>query len=120
MSSANELQEQGVKFYEQRDYEAAARMFLQAKEAYDLQGDEDLAAEMLTNLGLVHRALGENQQALEVMQKALRVFQEREDQQRAAQDDPEDDQGARQLHPGLARRQLEEEAGIPEQRLLGG
>lgn len=84
MTTAGELQEQGVKLFQQRDYEAAARVFLQAQEAYDTDGKKDMAAEMQTNIGLVHRALGENQQALDAMQAALRIFQEMNDSLRAA------------------------------------
>lgn len=85
MSTAKELQDRGVKLYEQKDFEAAARIFQQALEAYDADGQPDMGAEMRTNIGLVHRALGENQQALEAMQTALRVFQEEGDEMRAAQ-----------------------------------
>nr|PZN52114.1 MAG: hypothetical protein DIU68_15180 [Chloroflexota bacterium] len=63
MTDAQQLQEQGVKLFRQRDYEAAARVFEQAKLAYEADGQPLLAAEMQTNIGLVHRALGENQQA---------------------------------------------------------
>jgi tetratricopeptide (TPR) repeat protein len=85
LSTAKELQDQGVKLYLQQDYEAAARVFQQAREAYEAEGQLDMAAEMQTNSGLVHRALGEHQQALDVMQAALHVFQERGDALRAAQ-----------------------------------
>jgi len=85
LSTAKELQDRGVKLYEQKDYEAAARIFQQAMEAYEAEDKRDMSAEMRTNIGLVHRALGENQQALEAMQAALRVFQEEGDQLRSAQ-----------------------------------
>lgn len=85
MTTAKDLQEQGIKLYHQQDYEAAARIFQQAKDAYAADNQPDMAAEMETNIGLVHRALGENQQALEIMQAALRTFQERGDSLRAAQ-----------------------------------
>jgi tetratricopeptide (TPR) repeat protein len=84
-SKARELQEQGVKYYGQRDYEAAARTFQQAREAYEAESRPDMAAEMQTNLGLVHRALGEHQQALDMMQPALHVFREQGDNLRLAQ-----------------------------------
>ncbi|MFO7320567.1 MAG: tetratricopeptide repeat protein [Chloroflexota bacterium] len=84
MTDAQQLQEQGVKLFRQRDYEAAARVFEQAKLAYEADGQPLLAAEMQTNIGLVHRALGENQQALDVMQEALQVFQEANDELRVA------------------------------------
>ncbi len=85
MSTAKELQDQGVKLYEQQDYEAAARIFKQAMDAYGADNQPDMAAEMQTNIGLVHRALGEQQQALDVMQQALHTFQEHSDSQRTAQ-----------------------------------
>ncbi len=84
MSQAQNFQEQGVKLFQQHDYEAAARLFRQAQEAYEADGDRALVAEMQTNIGLVHRALGENQQALESMQAALLTFQEMNDTRRAA------------------------------------
>jgi len=85
METAKELQDQGVKLFQQHDYEAAARLFQQAKDAYGEVGQEDMVAEMKVNIGLVHRSLGENQQALEIMQEALRTFQEQEDMLRTAQ-----------------------------------
>ena len=75
MNSAQELQAQGVKLFGQKDYEAAARTFSQALEQYEADGKPALAAEMQVNLGLVHRALGEHQQALDVMQAALHTFE---------------------------------------------
>jgi tetratricopeptide (TPR) repeat protein len=85
MATAKELQDQGVKLYQQKDYEAAARTFQQAQEAYAEEGRKDMVAEMQTNIGLVHRALGEHQQALNIMQTALLTFQEQGDPLRAAQ-----------------------------------
>lgn len=79
MSSAQELQEQGVKLFGQKEYEAAARTFSQAQEQYEADGKPALAAEMQVNQGLVHRALGEHQQALDVMQAALHVFESSSD-----------------------------------------
>ncbi|MDZ4764749.1 MAG: tetratricopeptide repeat protein [Chloroflexota bacterium] len=82
--SANESQEQGIKLFKQKEYEAAARSFQEASDAYNAAGQRDMAAEMMTNIGLVNRALGENQQALDVMNQALTVFQELNDVLRAA------------------------------------
>lgn len=84
-TNAKELQDQGIKLYQQKEYEAAARYFQQAQEAYAAEGQKDMVAEMQTNIGLVHRALGENQQALDIMILALRTFQEMGDAKRAAQ-----------------------------------
>ncbi len=79
MSSAQELQEQGVKLFQQKEFEAAARTFGQAMEQYEADGNKSLAAEMQVNIGLVHRSLGEQQQALDAMQEALRTFQSADD-----------------------------------------
>ncbi len=84
MTTAQELQDQGVRLFQQKDYEAAARAFQQAMDAYAAEGRRDLMAEMQTNIGLVHRALGEHQQALEAMQAALSIFQELNDPVRLA------------------------------------
>src|SRR5215212_7164635 len=84
MTTANELQDKGVKLFGQRDYEAAAQVFRQAQEAYEAEGKPDMAAEMQVNIGLVHRSLGENQQALDLMQSAVQVFQDANDTLRMA------------------------------------
>lgn len=85
MSSADELKDKGIELYQQYDYEAAAKAFEQAKEAYTADGKQDMAAEMMVNIGLIHRALNEGQQALDMMQQALRVFQDENDRLRTAQ-----------------------------------
>ncbi len=84
MSKGNELKEQGLKLHQQHDYEAAARLFQQAQEAYVDEGEQDMAAEMQVNIGVIHRILGENQQALDAMQAALRIFQDMDDKERVA------------------------------------
>jgi tetratricopeptide (TPR) repeat protein len=84
MSNAQELQDRGVKLFQQRDYEAAALAFQQAQDAYSAEGKRDMIAEMQTNIGLVHRALGEHQKALDNMQPALESFQEQQDVLRVA------------------------------------
>jgi len=84
MTTAQELQDQGIKLFQQKDYEAAARIFQQAQDAYEGEGKKDMVAEMQTNIGLVHRVLGEHQQALDMMQNALTIFQELADPVRVA------------------------------------
>lgn len=84
MSKGDELKEQGLKLHQQHDYEAAARLFQQAQEAYIAEDTKDMAAEMQVNIGVIHRILGENQQALDAMQSALRLFQEMGDKERVA------------------------------------
>jgi len=84
VSTAEELKEQGIKLFQQRDYEAAVKIFQQAREAYVAEDKPDMGAEMLANIGLVHRSLGEHQQALDTMQESLNIFQEMGDNLRVA------------------------------------
>ncbi len=84
MATAQELQDQGVKLFQQKDYEAASKIFHKASDEYEAEGKRDMVAEMQTNIGLVHRVLGEHQQALDMMQNALSIFQELQDPMRAA------------------------------------
>lgn len=83
--SAETLKEQGISLFTQHDYEAANRVFQQAKDAYEEANDYDMVAEMKVNIGLVHRALGENQQSLELMQEAMSHFKSLDDKLRLAQ-----------------------------------
>jgi tetratricopeptide (TPR) repeat protein len=84
MASAKELQEQGLKLFQQKEYEAAKRLFEQARDQYEADGQPDMAAEMNVNIGLIHRLLGESQRALEILREALTVFQDLNDQLRVA------------------------------------
>jgi tetratricopeptide (TPR) repeat protein len=85
MTNAEELKNRGIALFDQHDYEAANRIFQQAKDAYAEESRHDMVAEMKVNIGLVHRVLGELQQALEMMEEALRTFQDQGDQMRVAQ-----------------------------------
>lgn len=85
MTSANDLKEQGIMLFNQHDYENASRIFQQALEQYETDGDADMVAEMQVNIGLAHRSLDENQQALELMEQSLRHFQAQDDKLRTAQ-----------------------------------
>lgn len=85
MTRADNMKEQGIALFSQHDYEAANRAFQQAKESYEEENNYDMAAEMKVNIGLVHRSLGELQQALEMMQEALRYFEDKHDKMRIAQ-----------------------------------
>lgn len=84
MSQAAELQAQGVRLFQQQDYEDAARHFRQALDIYEAEEKADMVAEMQVNIGLVHRSLGENQQALDMMQEALNAFETLQDARRTA------------------------------------
>jgi tetratricopeptide (TPR) repeat protein len=85
MDTPEANRDNGIRYFDQRDYEAAMRAFEAARVGYEAAGQDDLAHEMLVNMGLVHRGLGENQQAIELMQTALRFFQAQQDTMRTAQ-----------------------------------
>lgn len=84
MSDASDLQAQGIKQYQQKRYDEAAASFQQARSAYEVDDKADLAAEMRVNLGLVYRAQGKTQEALDEMGEAYLVFEGMADQKRMA------------------------------------
>lgn len=84
MSNAEALQEQGIKQFQQKEFEEAARLFQEAGAAYEAEGQRELAAEMQVNLGLTRRSMGANHDALDLMGQALAVFSEIDDQKRRA------------------------------------
>lgn len=84
ITKGDTLKEEGIKLYTQHDYEAANRSFQQAKDAYEHENNYVMVAEMKVNIGLVHRSLGETQQALDLMLEALHFFQEKHDKLRIA------------------------------------
>lgn len=85
VTSGDELRDEGIELFNERDYEAAAQKFRQALDAYAVHNRDDMVAEMKVNQGLVYRALGEHQQAIDLMESALNTFEEIEDQNRVAQ-----------------------------------
>src|SRR5215217_2844060 len=85
MSTAAELQDKGVKLFQQRDYDAAADLFKQAKAAYEAENKKDMGAEMQVNMGLIDRALGNYDNAVLLMNEARQVFAGLEDRSREAQ-----------------------------------
>ena len=84
MSQASDLQAQGIKQYQQKRYDDAAGTFQQARAAYEADGQADMAAEMRVTLGLVLRAQGKTQAALDEMGEAYLVFEGIADQKRQA------------------------------------
>lgn len=82
--TGNELQQQGVTYFGQKDYDEALRAFEGAHAAYETEGNPELAAEMQVNLGLVKRAQGANDEALSLMREGLTVFQNANDTRRTA------------------------------------
>jgi len=84
VSTASDLQAQGIKQFQHKRYDEAGALFEQAHAAYAAGGQADMAAEMQVNLGLVYRAQGKTQPALELMSAAYSVFEAAADQKRMA------------------------------------
>lgn len=84
MSTASDLKAQGIKQFQQKRHDEAGALFEQARAAYAAEGQAEMAAEMQVNLGLVYRAQGKTQQALDVMSTAYSVFEADDDRKRMA------------------------------------
>lgn len=85
MASADELKDQGIKQFQQRDYEQAVETFRAAHSAYRAAGQNDMAAEMQVNLGLALHSLDASGEALAEMSAARDFFQAQGDDHRLAQ-----------------------------------
>jgi tetratricopeptide (TPR) repeat protein len=85
MATADELKDQGIQQFQQRDYEQAAETFRAARAAYEAAGQGDLAAEMRVNLGLALHNLDASDDALVEMSAARDFFQAQNDSHRLAQ-----------------------------------
>lgn len=84
MSNASDLQAQGIQQFQKKHYDEAGALFRQAQAAWEADGQPDMAAEMRVNLGLVYRAQGEHQRALDEMSAAYAIFEDMGDQKRLA------------------------------------
>ncbi len=85
MATADELKDQGIQQFQQRDYEQAAETFRAARAAYEAAGQGDMAAEMRVNLGLALHGLDAADDALAEMTAARDFFQAQNDPHRLAQ-----------------------------------
>jgi len=85
MATGKELQDQGVKLFQDRDYEAAQGIFKQATDAFNAEGASDMAAEMQVNAALVDRTLGNYEASATAMIAARQVFAGMGDKLREAQ-----------------------------------
>ena len=85
MPTADELKDQGIQQFQQRDYEQAAETFRAAHSAYLDAGHDVMAAEMQVNRGLALHSLDQSDAALVEMGAAREVFQAQGDNIRLAQ-----------------------------------
>ncbi|MGD2103515.1 MAG: tetratricopeptide repeat protein [Anaerolineae bacterium] len=83
--SAQDKKEEGLRLFQEGLYVEAADRFEEARRAFDAEGDVVEAAEMLNNLGIVHRMQREWDAAIRALAQAQAAFAELEDRSREAQ-----------------------------------
>lgn len=81
---AQQLSAQAKQAYDQKDYQGAARLFHQAAEAYQAQGDMLSAAEMLNNCCVAHLQAENYREALDCVLGTDEVFAHAGDLRRQA------------------------------------
>ena len=84
-STAEELQEEGLRLFHEGLYDEAARRFSEALEHFSEEEREVEAGEMLNNIGVIRRKQSRWEEALEALQEAHRIFVRLEDLSRQAQ-----------------------------------
>ncbi len=83
--SADTLKEEGLRLFEEGLYEEAVQRFGQAQERFAAEGKELEAAEMLNNLGVVHRLMQQWTEAQAALEEAQAAFARLGDREREAQ-----------------------------------
>jgi tetratricopeptide (TPR) repeat protein len=84
-ASAQELKEEGKRLFHEGLYEEATAAFGQAQEMFEAEGNEGEAAEMVNNLGVIHRMQGRWDEAIAALEKARAAFVRLGDRNREAQ-----------------------------------
>jgi len=84
-ASARGLKEEGLRLFQEGLYEEAVVKFKQARESFGAEGNEVEAAEMVNNLGVIHRMQGEWDEAIAALEEAQAIFERLGDRNRAAQ-----------------------------------
>ena len=84
-STAEELQAEGLRLFQEGLYDEAALRFSEALEHFAEDGREVEAGEMLNNIGVIRRKQSRWEDALEVLEEAHRIFVRVEDRSREAQ-----------------------------------
>ncbi len=83
--SAQEMKEEGLRLFQEGLYLEAAERFEQARQAFGSEGDVVEAAEMLNNLGIVHRMRRQWDEAVAALEEAQSAFAALGDIDREAQ-----------------------------------
>jgi tetratricopeptide (TPR) repeat protein len=84
-ASAQELKEEGLRLFREGLYEEALTKFRQAQEGFAAEGNDIEAAEMVNNLGIIHRMLGQWDEAIAALDEAKATFVRLGDRGREAQ-----------------------------------
>jgi tetratricopeptide (TPR) repeat protein len=84
-TSALALKEEGQRLFQEGLYEEAAAAFRQAQETFTAESNEIEAAEMVNNLGVIHRMRGEWDEAIAALEEAWATFVRLGDHDRGAQ-----------------------------------
>lgn len=84
-TTAEELKEEGLRLFREGLYEEATARFEQARGMFAAAGDEIEAAEMVNNLGVVHRMQGDWDAAIAALDEAKAIFVRLGDRSREAQ-----------------------------------
>ena len=74
VASAQGLKEEGLRLFQEGLYEEAAARFKQAREMFAAEGNEVEAAEMVNNLGVIHRGQGRWDAAIAALEEARAAF----------------------------------------------
>lgn len=72
--AADQLKEQGLQMFAQGQHEEALRVFTSAAEAYAQAGNDHGRAEMLNNMGVIHRVCQNPQAAVAALAEAGEIF----------------------------------------------
>lgn len=83
--SAQDVKEEGLRLFQEGLYPEAAAKFERAREMFVAEGDGVEAAEMLNNLGVVHRMQREWDEAISALDEAREAFADLGDRSREAQ-----------------------------------
>jgi len=85
MASARELKDEGLRLFQEGLYDEAAARFGQAQAMFTADGNEVEAAEMVNNLGMIHRVRGKWDEAIAAFEEARAAFVCLGDRNREAQ-----------------------------------
>lgn len=85
VSDAAQLKDEGLRLFQEKRYEEALTQFDQAYHAFSEASQTLDAAEMLNNMGVIHRITGNLNDASKALEQARETFAEAGDKQREAQ-----------------------------------